>query len=104
MTDTHALQAIRDKVAAGDLPGILPIAFCDSVLVIGAFHGSLSAALDLHYAAIPWWNFEITNHVAEVRKRRVWFGVECMDNPARAWLLAILDALIYETNETSDKA
>ena len=112
MTDTHALQAVRDKVAAGDLPGVLPIAFCESVLVIAAFHGSLSAAKELHEALLPDWKWwvDYSGEVGLWHKTGPKHGAvdvgeyECAGNPARSWVLAILDALIYEASETSDKA
>ena len=111
MTDTHALQAIRDKVAAGDLPGILPIAFCESVLVIAAFHGSLSAAKELHEALLPDWKWYVdySGEVGLWHKTGSKNGNIAVDecpfgNPARSWVLAILDALVYEASETSDKA
>lgn len=98
MTDTHSLQALRDKVAEGTfMTGVLPPG--SELAAYKAFSGSLSAAKALHEELLPGWDFEVNNHVAEVRRRRVAFSAECLDEPARAWLLAILDALIWEAGE-----
>lgn len=66
-----------------------------------AFNGSLDAAKALHEAVLPEWGWLINGFRSWVT---VWaegdrtsdanFNATCINNPARAWLLAILSALI----------
>ena len=59
-----------------------------------AYHGSLDAAKALHEAVLPGWRWKIDEHYAELWQRvQVAYSGEAIDNPARAWLLAILRAL-----------
>lgn len=108
MTDTSALRALRDKVKAGEWPDDFlaidsktPLQKVTTATIYSAFSGSIDAAKALHEAMLPGWNFGIICHGAEVWETwRAVFGAEVLDNPARAWLLAILDALIQEkTND-----
>jgi hypothetical protein len=103
MTD-DALRALRDAVKAGERPWREP---CDSEwpyarFALDAFHGSLDAAHALHKAVLPGWAWDLSDN-CEVQ---LWppsldfagkvpiFGRA--DTPARAWLLAILEALIAQ--------
>jgi hypothetical protein len=64
--------------------------------VCRAFHGSLDAAKALHDALLPGWEWHLGPSNAKVypyngSPLKSWGGMA--DNPARAWLLAILRAL-----------
>lgn len=104
-TRKEALIALRDKVRDGEhwhfdetpVPDGFPECWID------AYNGSLDAALALHEAVLPWWGFEICEYSASVSNRQTddWLAhCKCFDannnNPARALLLAILEALIAE--------
>ena len=101
--DTRALQALADKVEAGEaLNGYFDDAFGinpTGTNAIGAYHGSLDAAKALHDAVLPdrAWGITCGGEYGSVAT------VTDLDNgphrcqsfdPARAWLLAILRALI----------
>jgi hypothetical protein len=64
-----------------------------------AYHGSLDAALRLHEALLPEWEFWLKQSHDEFSCAVAWDGIwHAMiraeaDTPARAWLLAILRAL-----------
>jgi hypothetical protein len=68
-------------------------------LAWGAYHGSLDAALALHEAVLPGWewcmdsrgNADLSHGVSRPVTGRALY------NPARAWLLAILKALATTT-------
>jgi hypothetical protein len=108
-----ALIALRDAVKAGrwwDDVGIagsaLRKAGIDGVLAsvtTRAFHGSFDAAKALHEAVLRGWNARIfLNGYAVVEHPKLRArdkDAHVSDNPARAWLLAILEALIAETPE-----
>ena len=110
----EALRALEQKVAAGELPmwteitgaiGLNP----DNrhISFYAAYHGSLDAAKALHEAVLPGWNRRITEDDGgkwwvELRHGYATSFDEVViapgiDDPARAWLLAILSALISET-------
>lgn len=81
----------------------------DQLNTLGAFDGYLDAAKALHDALLPGWIFDATNDSAFVM--RPWdyhgepppqYGSEA-DNPARAWLLAILRALEAEENHADPR-
>ena len=98
----QALTALRDKVKAGDhrvgMWKAVPHELHPHVPEYArqAFLGSLDAAKALHESVLPGWGYEICNG-AEVTLRqyskKIIFKNVC---PARAWLLAILDALIAQ--------
>ena len=101
MSKLQALTALRDKVKAGDhFPkGLRSNIFGhngNAKLCLDAYNGSLDAAKALHEAVLPGWGYEICNG-AEVTLRqyskKIIFKNVC---PARAWLLAILEALIAQ--------
>ena len=122
MERKEALTSLLKKVEAGDDIGILSNGLCDFAFCAGdlkgtayqAFHGSLDCAKALHEAVLPGWHWGIEdNDQAEVFKEPVWDGDSghwapgpsvlsnwCdKDNPARAWLIAILRALIAEEDD-----
>ena len=108
MGKLQALTALRDKVKAGKWDGAYEdtracgfnnthsYGLNRSGFLWDAYNGSLDAAKALHEAVLPGWGYEICNG-AEVTLRqyskKIIFKNVC---PARAWLLAILDALIAQ--------
>jgi len=107
----QALESLRDKVAAGTAEGFngnsdfskgLPLSN-QAALAYDAFHGSLDAAKALHDAVVPERPCGITfvgSYGATVTFPPTWETMSVTwsnENPARAWLLAILEALISET-------
>ncbi len=122
MTRIDALRALYEAVKAGEarsdwMPwidptdrtrGLLPYRFADFP---AAYFGDLNAALALHEAVLPGWFFCIANNSAFVTKPDGpmivpfdWDGdmgqyhAEAT-TPARAWLLAILAALIDQAEK-----
>lgn len=117
-----ALKELREKVAAGTL--MIPTTHTRDYpstwttemgqMSNDAYHGSLDAAKALHEAVLgPDWAINITLGAAfwdvdlthfpyrDEDRRQEWdVTVGPEDDPARAWLLAILDALIAK--EASD--
>jgi hypothetical protein len=110
MTRLEALIALREVVEAGrddlDVLGATTqseIMFGHSgnyVYVIDAYRGSIDAARKLHQAVLPGWEWEIaSSDAAAVFKGDVLRGpaeLAAATCPARAWLLAILSALIAQ--------
>ena len=113
----QALEALRDKVKAGadDLPAYyaahaFPNGYCHA---INAFHGSLDAAKALHDAVLgggyPWsigeeagrLQGEASNWCVGIFSNKDDRSIAWQVNkdPARAWLIAILEALISECDE-----
>ena len=112
MTDTTALQALADKVEAGeialsDLDQFIPSFGMTTTANDAhmAYRGSIDAAKALHEAVLPGWAWTINDS----GEQTMWPPNEIADeewcadgilsvgpenNPARAWLLAILRALI----------
>ena len=103
MTRLEALKALVDKVEAGSLT--YDYCIVQHVHGVGmnasmwdAYQGSLDAAKSLHEAVLPGWSWQ--GFGGELW--RVWqksdpefnfVGLE-HDTPARAWMLAIIKALI----------
>ena len=100
MSKLKALTALRDKVKAWAFTfnewAEYPIDRKNIRRLDDAYNGSLDAAKALHEAVLPGWGYEICNG-AEVTLRqyskKIIFKNVC---PARAWLLAILEALIAQ--------
>ena len=109
MTQRQALQDLLAKIEAGDVTG----SDCCIASVMGwfahsehdimrAFHGSLDAAKALHEAVLPgfWWQRQ--GFVMSVTDDHTGWGngTYCRhrddENPARAWLICIIKALIAE--------
>lgn len=102
---TQALRELWERVAAGEWPADFlaidsnsDLAKVTTATMYGAFSGSLDAAMALHEAVLPGWRWFLDcNGRAYVWRRsgdtrpRIAYSAH---NPARAWLLAILDALI----------
>jgi len=123
MTRLQALTELRDKVKAGgfDAPPSSARApyfndfmnIADMALPLGvtgicalawrAYHQhSLDAAKALHEAVLPGWEWHLGPSKAKIypyngSPLKSWSGMA--DNPARAWLLAILEALIARETE-----
>ena len=116
MTRLDALRALLEQVEAGGIS----ISFRDSG-VFGrrnaasarhAYFGSLDAAKALHEAVLPTY---IVDELSQNSRSMGWHVLICseqgryiyshvkgtpfMDNPARAWLMAIIRALIAEAGE-----
>lgn len=110
MTDRkQALADLRDRVKAGGDPEFqcwVDAFFRSAFNAIEAYNGSLDAAKALHEAVLPGWRYTITNGpsgdvvvVADTLDKPVdTFGIS-RNNPARAWLLAILDVLIAQEEQ-----
>ena len=122
MTDRkQALQDLRDKVAAGacDHGSFIVMGKpMDGIMAHHAYDGSLDAAKALHNAVLPgcsqysivtdptclkvsvcWW----PNGLSEKTERHG-EGWGHPDQEARAWLLAILSALIAQQTDTTKEA
>lgn len=114
MTRKEALTALLEKVEAGEIlfPNDFPADFPKKPCAIGAFNGSLDTAKALHEAVLPDEGWEVLEraryselipspfsgrYLASVGWGKAIYGSG--DNPARAWLIAILSALIAETGE-----
>ena len=117
MTRKEALIALRDAVRDGRWFQDAGIArsYCaksglglHAAKISGAMKNSLDAAKALHEAVLPGWQIK---RITENKNAGLWFvcvqPLQCFtpnaigksDNPARAWLLAIIEALISEAEE-----
>ena len=113
-----ALQDLLAKVEAGEAPkysfmmgvrfpsiwGVLDAAHRHTAF--GAYNGSLDAAHDLHEAVLPDTKWQLTFQdgtydFALVNKGFVQ-GTCITKNPSRAWLIAIIKALIAEADASPD--
>jgi hypothetical protein len=110
----QAMLNLRDKVKAGDIDGgldphfergLYPTYGMSLVYQAGdAYNGSLDAAKALHEAVLPGWGWQIWGG-SYATLSYDFDGAEIdvdnshEDNPARAWLLAILEALIAQGGE-----
>jgi hypothetical protein len=106
---TAALIALLERVEAGHLTAsCLP----DSMVknwqqIMDAYHGSLDAAKALHDAVLPGWEYGISQnaeepepaaYVAKWDAKLAGDGFAAVSyDPARAWLIAIIRALIADT-------
>jgi hypothetical protein len=115
MTRLEALKALKAKVEAGEYDhrafrAVWP--FSEGPEDIGshaiyAMKGnSLDAAKALHEAVLPGWQYTVYSDSVEVTKTRREGDYEFInrhdgdaDFPARAWLLAILSALIEQEEQ-----
>lgn len=112
MTRKKALKELLVKVKAGDLQieGCMFRAFGDNLThFFDAYNGSLDAAKALHEAVFDGWVYGVNFDAHKEIYAFVGDGVcyetdECYsDNPARAWLIAILKALIAIDDATTRK-
>ena len=104
MTRKEALIALRDAVREGNVVTAIDARNLWPEIGIWlecckASQGSLDAAKALHEAVLPGWEWNLGPSNAKVNPYngsplKSWSGRA--DNPARAWLLAILEALIAE--------
>lgn len=74
---------------------------------VKAFDGSLDAALRLHNAMMPGWEWHLGPSNAKIypyngNPSKSWGGMA--DTPARAWLLAILRAMQAQSTPDADTA
>jgi hypothetical protein len=104
MTKADALRALLEKVEAGNWDHEAAATWLwrepgeKYGWAQGAFNGSLDAAKALHEAVLPRWSWrrcddgEFMLHDEESNE---WACAD-HDNPARAWLIAVLRALIEE--------
>jgi hypothetical protein len=109
MTRREALIELRDKVRAGTWRDMTPayIAFKGDgpTDCRYAYNGSLDAAKALHEAVLPGWGVQSFNLSGEVVLRRIKpLGTAYGDamrsgEVSRAWLLAILEALIAQEGD-----
>jgi len=106
----QALIDLRDKVNAGecypkDILSVFPhyVGDCGQWAHDAYFHGSLDAAKALHKAVLPGWEADISLMSGEVlvyEVVRVDGFLASGESPARAWLLAILEAVIAQECDT----
>ena len=101
-----SIAALIEAVEAGnDLPRPMPFNVSEAACIIGAYHGSLDAAMALHEALLPGWDWWINSkHYWDKDEGPLAVlktGTPGIDlrttagkapTPARAWLLAILRA------------
>jgi hypothetical protein len=99
-----ALIELRDKVKAGDASWDADFMGEDNnILVLSAWNGSLDAAKSLHEAVLPgfaWFvqsDYRGDNPEASIEGHCVSVCFES-DTSARAWLLAIIEALIDQAD------
>lgn len=107
MTRKEALTALLEKVEAGISGrwGFEALGDDAEGFALGAFHGSLDDALALHEAVLPEFTWQVQNFgkpYAIVDLVNGGCARGGTDNiPARAWLQAILQALIEQETSAS---
>ena len=107
MNKLQALTAVRDDLQAGTWPGSRMydvLTDAHAALAFDAYNGSLDAAIALHEAVLPGWRWLVErNGNASIyppdENLTKAIDVDGADNPARAWLLAILEALIAQDGQ-----
>ena len=109
MNKLEALEALLEKVRAGDINPNSQAEFIgvvngdySHVLLRDAYNGSLDAALSLHQSVLSGWEWSLGGDAAEVGNapnRDGLYFISINDNPARAWLMAILQALIAQEKD-----
>lgn len=102
MNDTQALRDLLVKVEAGEagwnrLATIAEDALPprEAALAATAYRGSLDAAKALHDAVLPGWGFAVTQVGANIEGPTEFYSDDA-NNPARAWLIAVIKALIAQ--------
>lgn len=103
MTRLKALKELACKIEAGEwFPGLAQLSFGgvqNYHNALSAYHGSLDAAQALHEAALPGYVWDVNGYgsaLVWVRDDPKRYAEAYLDNPARAWLLAIVRALIAQ--------
>lgn len=103
MTDRTAIEALIADVQNETVSSSSPHCDLPATLMLGAYAGSLDAAKALHDAVLPDWHWGLFGRTANVFKMdRPHDGQSHSaehDNIARAWLLAILKALLSQAQE-----
>ena len=110
MTRLESLIELRGKVKLGKVAAddFRRARLCKTQTVINcmsAFEGSLDAAKALHQAVLPDLGWALAKAVDEEKTCAAWVGTTSeepcalSDNPARAWLLAILEELIAQEQQ-----
>jgi hypothetical protein len=106
MTKLEALIQLRDKVKAGEAPHTYTMESMfdeDTAYTIKrSYHGSLDAAEALHEAVLPGHFVNMRFWTSSPTMANVEVGNEhegSAPTPARAWLLAILEALISQEQQ-----
>ena len=104
MTRKEALEILLAKVEAGDayLRSHYKSTFkARANIAWSAYHGSLDAAKSLHEDVLPGWRFEVGENNFAGSVASVWNDpmqafthADKKANHARAWLIAILKAMI----------
>ena len=121
MDRKQALEALLVRVKAGEWPddyGAAPLlSHLSDCLALAAFEGSLDAAKALHDAVLPGWPVRVMDHSQDYLGGHGWHAcvnwphmnapegrsayladsysyTAWANNPARAWLIATLKALI----------
>lgn len=102
MTRKEALEALLAKVEAGaaTMPEIHAVLQRDGLNSTSAYNGSLDAAKALHEAVLPDWGYLDLLRRGQRHTARISVDVFCKtetgvsDSLARAWLIAIIKALI----------
>lgn len=100
MTPTQALRDLLVKVESGKrgigLNTVSVFGNTQSAMdAVDAFDGSLDAAKALHEAVLPGWGFAVTQVGANIEGPTEFYSDDA-NNPARAWLICILRALIAQ--------
>lgn len=91
-TDDTAKAFINDDPNNDDCVG-------HSVHAMRAYYGSMDAALSLFEAVLPGWGYELSKQPEDLVYVRVWIDISVTfgwssDTPARALLIATLEALV----------
>lgn len=105
MNRKKALEELLAKVRVGEgqNDGCMFRAFGDKwTHCFDAYYGSLDAAKALHEAVLPEWEYGVTKNIEQPDGPCAFVAewgseiqfLSCSTNPARAWLVAILEALI----------
>lgn len=103
-----ALRELREMVEAGEWPADFLAVDCEPLRTVttaslyAAFSGSLDAAKALHEALLPEWGYQLTLYPEahlyqpkDLRRIGPVYADDCHGGElSRAWLLAILSALI----------
>lgn len=109
--DKKKLIELRDKVKAGEdfKMGEIPDSLQSDdwgMTFAAAYNGSLDASRALHDAVLPGYGWAVTDRSARIWVINSGFSVAATapvpvtyNNPARAWLIAILEALISEDGQ-----
>jgi hypothetical protein len=109
MTRLEALRAMHDDVRTGAIPddaetgAFKVLGFTQMRFARSAYDGSLDAAHSLHKSVLPGWEWDRDGGIMIVWTDGVDRQIAYSDSPARAWLLAVLSALIAQ-EEANDPA